>query len=91
MVDVRANLEIFLAVAVLGFALLQGVVAALSYHRLRNRRPLLIALGFFAFAAKGAYLTAVAWQTRGTEDWVLIVGLLDLSILLFLYLAIRGR
>ena len=91
MVDLRANLEIFVAVCVLGFSLLQAIVAAVSFNRLRTMRLALVGLGFAAFALKGAYLVQESWTSRGTEPWVLVVGSLDLAILLFLYLAVRAR
>lgn len=89
--DLQANVEIFLALTVLGLALVQGIVGALSYSRLRNRRLLLIALGFFAFAAKGALLTREALASQGTSTWLIPVALLDLTILVLLYLAVRAR
>lgn len=91
MVDVYANLEIFLAISVLGFALIQAVVSLVSYQRLRNQRAFLIGVGFLAFAAKGAYLVVNSWTTRGESDWILPVAALDLLILLLLYFAVRSR
>jgi len=91
LVDVQANLEVFLSIGVLGVALLLGAVALLSYTRLHNQRALLIALGLLVFAAKGAYLVWAALQSRGTETWIVPVAGLDLLVLALLYLAIRTR
>ena len=84
-------MEAFLAVAVVGFALLQFLVGLMSYRRLRNPRILLITLGFLMFSLKGAYLVYASYQSRGTQAWILPVGLLDLLTLLLLYFSVRNR
>ncbi|MBI2078263.1 MAG: hypothetical protein HYT80_07845 [Euryarchaeota archaeon] len=91
MVDVQANLEVFLAVGVLGIGVLLGAIALLSYLRLRNPRALLIATGLAVFAVKGAYLVFASLESRGTEPWIVPVAAFDLGILAFLYLALRTR
>lgn len=85
----QANLEIFATASVLGIGLILFAVSLISYSRLRNTRALLVGLGFLVLAAKGAYLTTVSWETRGTEGWVLTVALFDLVLALLLYFAIR--
>lgn len=89
--DWGANAQAFLTVAVTGLALLLSAVSLLSFRRLRNRRALLIGLGFLAFAGKGGYLTYAAIQSLGDETWVTVVAVLDLVILALLYLAIRAK
>lgn len=89
--ELQANVEIFLALTVLGLAAIQGVVGTLSYSRLKNRRLLLVSLSFFAFALKGLYLTREALMSQGTSSWIVPLALLDLVILLLLYLAVRSR
>lgn len=91
MSQLTANIEVFLSVAVTGFALLQSGVGLMSYRRLRNPRILLITLGFLMFTLKGAYLVYASYQSRGTQEWILPVGLLDLLTLLLLYLSVRNR
>lgn len=89
--DLQANVEIFLALTVLGLALIQAIVGLLSYGRLRNRRLLLIAVGFLAFALKGAYLTVEALASQGTTYWIVPLAGLDVAILVLLYFAVRSR
>lgn len=91
MSELTANIEVFLSVAVVGFALLQFLVGLMSFRRLRNPRILLITLGFLMFSLKGAYLVYAAYQSRGTQEWILPVGLLDLLTLLLLYFSVRNR
>ncbi len=91
MADVNANVEIFLAATVLGVALILLVLAVLAFRRLGESRLLMLAFSFGAFALKGAYLTWMSWETRGSEAWILPVAALDLVILGFQYLAVRKR
>lgn len=91
MVDVYANVEVFLAATVMGFALIQLVLAGMAYRRLGEGRFLLLALSFAAFAVKGGYLTYESWLTRGSEGWLVPVAVMDLVILTFQYLAVRKR
>lgn len=70
---------------------MQAAVSLLSYQRLKNRRAFLIGVGFLTFGAKGVFLVANSWATRGTTSWILPVAALDLLILLLLYFAIRSR
>lgn len=91
MVDVNANVEIFLAATVLGVAIILFVLAFLAFRRLGEGRFLMLSLSFAAFAVKGGYLTGMSWQTRGSETWILPVAALDIVILLFQYLAVRKR
>lgn len=91
MSDLKANFEVFLSIAVLGFALLQTIVAGISYSRLRNPKLLLIGLALLAFTAKGLYLTAETIDRRADPaDWIMFVGLFDLGVLLLLYFAVRS-
>lgn len=87
--DVQANLEMFAAASVLGIGLILFAVSFIAYARLRNARALLVGLGFLVLAVKGAYLTSISWQTRGTEGWVMTMALFDLALALLLYFAIR--
>jgi hypothetical protein len=91
MSQLTANIEAFLSVSVVGFALLQFLVGLLSFRRFRNPRILLITLGFLMFSLKGAYLVYAAYLSRGTQAWILPVGLLDLLTLLLLYFSVRNR
>jgi hypothetical protein len=86
-----ANLEAFAAVASTGLALVLAIVSFLSYQRMRNRRALFIGSSFVVFFVKGVYLIVQATMSRGSQDWVLWVALLDLVTLLCLYFAIRSR
>jgi len=91
LVDVQANLEVFLAIGVLGIGILLGAIGLLSYLRLHNPRALLIAMGLIVFGVKGAYLVFAALESRGSEPWIVPVAALDLVVLAFLYLALRTR
>lgn len=86
-----ANLEAFLAVAVLGLALLLAVLGFISYRRIGHARILFISWGFLAFAVKGAYLLSAAWESRGDASWILPTAILDAVTLGFLYVALRVR
>lgn len=89
MVDVQANLEIFAALSALGVSLVLLGISTLSYVRLRNPRALIIALGFLVLSGKSAFLSITSWQTRGSQDWVLVSAVLDLTLALLFYFAIR--
>lgn len=89
MTTLTANLEIFSTIAVLGLALLLAVVSLLSWRRLRHPRALFIGLGFVVLAIQGAFLVQQSMRLKGSEDWLVVVALLDLLALVLLYLAIR--
>lgn len=81
------ELDPFLRVALLGFALLLTLLMAITVYRVRSVKLLLVTLGFLGFALKGLFLTLGLFfpsfaRGFGVPPEVL---LLDFAILVFLY------